>query len=77
MPEVDDELRLFGNEGGAGASSNEPMPIRRQPIHALTWMDPSTMDNPFMPCMDRQSTHSPEHIAKDGSVNVADSMMRS
>jgi hypothetical protein len=35
MLQVDDELRLFGDEGGGCVSSNEPMPLGRQYIHVL------------------------------------------
>ena len=35
MPEVDDELRLFGDEEGGCVSFDEPMPLGRQYIHAL------------------------------------------
>ena len=40
MPEVDDELRLFGDEGGGYVSSDKPMPLEDSTF--MPWMDPST-----------------------------------
>jgi hypothetical protein len=47
MPEVDDELCLFGDEGA----------IARGPMNPCLFGD-----SPFIPLIDRQSVDSPEHM---------------
>ena len=70
MPEVDVELRLFRDEGGGCASSDEPMPLGRQYIHALNG---SINLRTAHSCIAwTQSLDSPEHTAQDGSINVPD-----
>ena len=71
MPEVD-------AEGGGCTSSDEPMPLRKTVHSCHEWTDNrfgwihQPADNPFMPCMERQSADSPKHTAEDGSIKVED-----